>query len=73
MCAQIGQPGIGRQSIDNHFACRARQYGLSALREVSRPCRPIDCRTGVVASVAQLDVAGAHPDPQPDRRQQCPL
>ena len=71
--AQIGQPRIGRQPVDDQVVRRARQHGLAAVRQIAQPCGPVDRRADVVAFVAQLHLAGVHADAQPDRRQRCPL
>ena len=67
--AQIGQPGIGRQTVDDHVLGRAGQHRLPAVRQIAQPRGPIDGRTDVVALVAQLDLTGMDADAQPDRGQ----
>ncbi len=42
-------------------------------RQIAQPRRAVDGRAGVVALVAQLHLAGVHPDTQPDRGQRRSL
>ena len=70
---QIGQPGISRKLIDNQIACGRRQHCLPTVGQIAQPRRPVDRRADVIALVAQLHIAGMHPDAQPDRRQRRPL
>ena len=71
--AQIGQPDVlvGSMSSDQSFR-GTRQHGLAAVSQIAQPRGPVDGRAGVVAFVAELDLAGVHPDPQPDRGQAGP-
>ena len=71
--AQIGQPGALREPVDHQRFGRPRQHGLAAVAQIAQPCGAVDGRAGVVAFVAQLDLAGMHPDAQPDRGQRRPL
>ena len=71
--AQIGQPGFGRESVDDQIAGRARQDRLAAVGQVAQPCGAVDRRADVVAFVAQLHLAGVHADAQPDRGQRRSL
>jgi hypothetical protein len=73
MSPKVSQPGIGRKLVDNHVLGCARQHGLAPVRQIAQPRSAIDRRTGVVAFIAQLYLAGMHADAQPDRRKRCPL
>jgi len=71
--AQIGQPHIGGQRIRHQGLSYTRQHRLTAMRQIAQPRRLVDRRADVVALVAQLHLAGVHPDPQADRRERRPL
>ena len=73
MSPKVSQPGIGRKLVDNHVLGCARQHGLAPVRQIAQPRSAIDRRTGVVAFIAQLYLAGMQADAQPDRRKRCPL
>ncbi len=49
------------------------KHGLAAVRQIAQPRGAVDGRADVVAFVAQLHLAGMHPDAQPDRGQRRPL
>jgi hypothetical protein len=65
---EIGQPCIDGELVLNELFGHTRQHGLAAVRQVAQPRGLVDRRARVVALVAQTDVAGVHPDAQPDRR-----
>ncbi len=67
------QPRVGRQAVEHQRLGRAREQGLAAVAEIAQPRGAVDGRAGVVAFIAQLDLAGVHADPQPDRRQRRAL
>ena len=69
MGAQIGQPRVGREPVEDHRFRRAGEQGLAAVAEIAQSRGAVDGGAGVVAFVAQLDFAGVQADPQPDRRQ----
>lgn len=71
--AQIGQPRVCRQPVDDQLLGRTRQQRLAAVTQIAQSRSPVDGRTRVVALVAQLHLARVHPDSQPDRRKRCPL
>ena len=71
--AQIGQPRIGRQRINDQCLGRARQHRLPAMGQIAEPRRPIDGRADVITFIPQLHLAGVHTDPQADRGQRRPL
>ena len=73
MAAQVGQPCLVGKLVLDHFLGRGRDDGLAAVCQVAQPSGLVDRRARVVALVAQLHVAGVHPDPQLDRRQIRPL
>ena len=73
MAAQIGQPHARREPVDDQRLGRARQHGLTAVGQIPQPCGAVDGRAGVVAVIAQLNLARVHPDAQPDRCQRRPL
>ena len=61
MGAQIGQPRVGGKPVDDQRFGRARQHGLAAVAQIAQPRGAVDGRAGVVAFVAQLDLAGSAP------------
>ena len=73
MRTKVGQPGVGRQPVENQIFGDARQHGLPAVGQIAQACGPVDGRTDVVALVAQLHLTGMHADAQPDRGQRRPL
>ncbi len=64
MSAQIGQPHVGGQPVDDQRLGRTRQHRLAAVGQIAQPRRAVDGRADVVALVAQLHLAGVHADPQ---------
>src|SRR5215207_6649423 len=73
MRTEVGQPGVGREPIENQIFGRARQHGLPAVGQIAQACGPVDGRADVVALVTQLHLPGMHANAQPDRSERCPL
>ena len=71
--AEIGQPHIVGQRVDNEVIGCARQHGLAAVGQVAQSGRAIDGRADVVALIPQPYLASVDPDAQPNRRQRRPL
>ena len=71
--AQIGQPRVERERVEHHRFGRAGQQGLAAMAEIAQSRGAVDGRAGVVALVAQLNLSGMQPNPQPDRGQRLAL
>ena len=71
--AQIGQPHTVGEPVDHQLLGRARQHRLAAVGQIAQPRGAVDRRAGVVTLIAQLHLAGVHPDAQPDRGQRRPL
>ncbi len=60
--AQLRQPRIGGQVVDDQRLRRPRQQRLTAVSEVAQARRPVDRRARIVTLVTQLYLAGVHPD-----------
>ncbi len=71
--AQIRQPNTVGQPIHHQRFGHPRQHRLTAMRQIAQPRGPIDRRARIVGLVTQLDLAGVHPNPDPDRGQRRPL
>ncbi len=52
--AEIGQPRIGRELVDDQITGGARKYRLAAVTQVAQPCGAIDRRPDVVGVSAGL-------------------
>jgi hypothetical protein len=73
VAAEVGQPGLAGKLIVDHFLCGGGDYRLAAVRQVAQASRFVDRRSGVVALVPQLHIAGMQPDAQLDGSQIRPL
>ena len=63
MRAQIDQPRISRQPVDDERLGGSREQRLTAMAEISQPRRPVDRRTRVIALIAELYLARVHAYP----------
>src|ERR1700709_593220 len=73
MAAEVGQPGVGRQPVDDQLLRRPGHHRLPAVGQIAQPRSAVDGRARVVAFVAQLYLPGMYADSQPDGRQRPPL
>ncbi len=60
--AEISQPGVRRQRVEDQFFSGSREDRLSTVGEIADPPCPVDGRADVVALVAQEHFPGVHAD-----------